>query len=114
MPRAIRKVLIALGIVLALYVLFTVAFLLGPSPRPATLPNPNGYDDFVKAGAALAGDTGSFPDLEDRALRELLATNAEPLRLLRQGLSRRCSAPTDLIITNLDVRLSEWSNFKKL
>ena len=34
-------------------------FMEEPMPSPAALPNPNGYDDLVKAGKMLAYNTGS-------------------------------------------------------
>ena len=70
---------------------------------PALLPNPNGYDDFLKAGALVVGDVSSAPTFGLEELRTLMLTNAEPLRLLRLGLSRACSVPTDSFITNFSM-----------
>ena len=67
---------------------------------PPPLPNPNGYDDLTKAGQAVRGDLDGLADRDLDGLRVLVATNAEALRLLRVGLSRNCSVPTDEAIAN--------------
>src|SRR6266536_3869302 len=58
-------------------------------PQPP-LPSPNGYDDFVKAGQVLLGDPLYFNRTNVEALRSQVASNAEPLRLIRQGASKKC------------------------
>ena len=67
---------------------------------PPPLPNPNGYHDLTKAGQAVRGDLDGLADRDLGGLRVLVATNAEALRLLRVGLSRNCSVPTDEAIAN--------------
>src|SRR5437764_11495944 len=63
-----------------------------PPPEIPPLPQPNGYDDFVKAGRLRSG---RFYDrsmaLEN--LRNLIAENAEALALARLGLTRECRVP---------------------
>src|ERR1700731_3543575 len=59
------------------------------------LPNPNGYDDFVKAGAMLSGKTSDYNTMTKEELRALVLTNEEPLKLSRVGLSRECRVPDD-------------------
>ena len=49
MPRKSRTLVFAL---VAIFVLGVLALTLGRAPPRPPLPNPNGYDDFVKAGAA--------------------------------------------------------------
>ncbi len=56
----------------------------------APLPSPNGYDDFVKAGQVLPGDPLYFNRTNVEALRSQVASNAEPLRLIRQGTAKKC------------------------
>jgi hypothetical protein len=103
---------------LALVVIFLVALLTGlvmlrsrTLPRPR-LPSPNGYDDFVKAGEAVAENVGDFAQLDHDSLRTLVDTNAESLRLLRVGLTRQCAMPVDSALTNLN--LDELGNMKRL
>jgi hypothetical protein len=64
------------------------------------LPNPNGYDDFLKAGAMITGRFDDIKKLNIEELRGLVETNAEPLRLLRLGLSRSCSVDTEAAIND--------------
>jgi hypothetical protein len=78
-----------------------LAFTLGRSPaRPPPLPNPNGYDDFIKAGEAVLGDISDWPVLDHESLVALVCTNAEPLCLLRLGLTRQSVMPMDFSLTN--------------
>jgi len=78
------------------------------------LPNPNGYDDFLAAGNALTWNVDDPSALSENELRVLIATNAEPLRLLRLGLTRRCSVPTKAAITNFGKISTELINQRRL
>src|ERR1035437_2715403 len=101
MFRNPRFLLIAFALAAVAVLVALLAFTLGRSPaRPPLLPNPNGYDDFVKAGEAVLGNVGDWPDLDHDSLAALVFTNAEPLRLLRLGLTRQCVKPTDSALTN--------------
>ena len=59
-----------------LIVLVLGFYLLRPAAPPTTLPKPNGYDDFVKAGQMIAG-----------------TANAEAIKLGKLGLTRECRVP---------------------
>ena len=107
-----RTWVFVLAAVLALVVLLIVT--LGPSPAPAPLPNPNGYDDFLKAGAAATLNVGDYNILSNAALRALVVTNAEALRLLRIGLTHKCAVPPDTAITNTSGLLSDLAGMKRL
>jgi hypothetical protein len=98
-----------MGAVVGLLIFTTVQ----PPPRPP-LPVPNGYDHFIAAGRAVVGEPGNFSDLDHDGLRELIATNAEPLRLLRLGLTRQCFVSYDPTSTNYAALLSELTIMKKL
>lgn len=78
--------------------------------RPVTptfppLPNPNGYDDYLTAGQSMVGDPTGAQEMDVAALRDLLATNAEALRLIRVGLSRECRVPAATQMTNFTAHL---------
>src|SRR5689334_22743996 len=108
-PVTLVAVLLAvLG--LAAYALFEVN---RPVPRPP-LPNPNGYDDFVKAGQTLVGDPGGYGTMTQGELRSLVATNATTLTLLRQGLTRHCRVALDFSTNYLGIRMPEYMATKKL
>jgi len=54
MARIIRKVLILFGVVAALLILLLILTTLHePKFVPATMPNPNGYDDLLFAAGKL-------------------------------------------------------------
>jgi hypothetical protein len=110
-PRTWVFVLATLAVLLLVAVLI---LRLGPVPAPAPLPNPNGYDDFVKAGAAATGNVGDYNILSNAALRELVSTNAEALRLLRIGLAHQCAVPPDMAITNISGMISDLAGMKRL
>ncbi len=101
--------------------LIAVAFLfIKPSPSPTTkLPNPNGYDDLVKAGQMFVGD---LPDcvwdkLDDECLektRTFLKANSEALKLARLGLSRDSRVPVQYSQAYISKLLPELSAFRRL
>ena len=83
------------------------------APRPP-LPNPNGYDDLVRAGAAVRGSVRDFQTLDQAGLRDLVSTNAEALRLLRVGLARQCVMPMGSFLTNFAGMSRHWGDMRGL
>ncbi len=83
-------------------------------PSLPPLPNPNGYDDFIKAAGAVAGQFGNPQTPSRDELSALVATNGEALRLLRAGLTKRAVFPTVSGITNFDALLSQFARMKSL
>jgi hypothetical protein len=114
MPRKTRTLVLALVVIFVLAALTVVVVSTGRTPARPPLPNPNGYDDFLKAGALLNGDLGNASTLDHDGLRALVSTNAESLRLLRLGLTRGCSVPTDVAIMNLGAMMSDLGTLKAL
>ena len=114
MPRRVRTLLLTLLVVSVLAVMALVLFTTAQRPTKSPLPNPNGYDDFVSAGAAVDGSVGDYPALDRAALGALVSTNAEALRLLRLGLTRRCTLPIDLSVTNDMLVISQLGGMKRL
>jgi hypothetical protein len=100
MFRNPRLLLLAFALAAGAVLVALLAFTMGRSPVRSPLPNPNGYDDFIKAGEAVLGNVDDFPELDHDSLRDLVSTNAEPLRLLRLGLTRQCLVPMDPTLTN--------------
>lgn len=92
--RPIGKFLMGFAAVAGVLLVATIVVTLRrPVPPPPTLPKPNGYDDFVRAGLMLEGDASDWPKLTQQQLRGLVATNAEALKVVRIGLSRQCQVP---------------------
>ncbi len=114
MLRKVRTLLLALVVIFVLAML-TVSFLfVGRAPTLPPLPNPNGYDDFLKAAAVLIGDVSNASALDHDGLRALVSTNSESLRLLRLGLTRSCSVPMDAAMTNIGGLLTDMASLKSL
>jgi hypothetical protein len=100
-PQKFRKLLRTLLIIAALAVVALLSFTTArPPPRPP-LPIPNGYDDLLTAGRAVADYPSNFSTLDHENLRAWVTNNSESLRLLRLGLSRRCAFPTETAMTNI-------------
>jgi hypothetical protein len=114
MPRKTRTLLLALVVIFVLAMLTVFFLFVGRTPPPPPLPKPNGYDDFLNAAAVLTGDVGNASALDHDGLRALVSTNAESLRLLRLGLTRGCSVPTDSAMTNMAGLLSDMASLKSL
>ena len=68
------------------------------------LPNPNGYDDFVKAQKLVVGNPADFERGSLEELRKHLAENAEALKLVREGLSKQCRIALSFSANYLDLR----------
>jgi hypothetical protein len=100
MFRNPRLLLFAFALVAGAVLVVLLASTIGRSPVRPPLPNPNGYDDFIKASEALLWNVDDFPTLDHDSFAALVSTNAEPMRLLRLGLTRQCVMPTDSALTN--------------
>jgi hypothetical protein len=114
MFRNPRLLLLAFALVAGAVLVALLASTIGRSPARTPLPNPNGYDDFVKAGEAVLGNVGDFPTLDHDSLAALVSTNAEPLRLLRLGLTRQCVIPMDTALTNAAGGMNQLARMKRL
>jgi hypothetical protein len=116
MTRNLFKIIVALTAAVALLLLAAVFFVFHQSGPLAALPTPNGYDNFVKAGQALAGNFYDWPKMEADQLRPLLQTNAEALTLLRTGLGRECAVVPDFNeqLTNHFTALSTFKGLAQL
>lgn len=105
-------------------VLLAAAFLfIKPTPPPIKLPNPNGYDDLVKAGQMLSGDlpecywSWSFwsrfeePECYEET-RAFLNFNSEALKLARLGLSRESRTPITYTRAYFSKHMSELASIR--
>src|SRR5579862_159624 len=114
MPRHLRAVLSIAFAALLIALLTLLGFALLRRPYYPALPSPNGYDDFVRGGEAIVGDVSGYRDLGLARLQDMISSNAEPLRLVRLGLTRQCSFPTELGITNFSATIRDMPGLKKL
>jgi hypothetical protein len=108
------RTLTAIAVALLLILVGWTCFVARQGSPPNPLPSPNGYDDFLHAASILQGDPGTFSTATIGELRKLLAENGESLRLLRLGLSRRCSVPTASGLTNFNGLVGDLPLLKSL
>ncbi len=78
--------------------ILAIALLPGLSTKPIPLPNPNGYDDFVKAGQSLSGSISDSGAMSRDALTALVSQNENALGFLRTGLTHASRIPADYTI----------------
>ena len=109
-----HKWLVALVILPVVILAAIIGIMVGFVPGRAPLPHPNGYDDLVKAGEEVSGPVSSFFELDYDKLEDLVSVNAEPLRLLRLGLTRSCRVPTDSALTNTPGLMNDLAGMKRL
>jgi hypothetical protein len=114
MSKTYRATLVGLPLFFALIVFAMLAILLGFPSRRKSMPNPNGYEDFVKAGRQVTGDIGSYQELDHSALNALVSANSEPLRILRVGLAETCRMPVDAVLANMTGLTGEMTDMKHL
>lgn len=116
MTRKLRRLLLLMAVVASGLLAAGVGLVLslGRTTQSTPLPNPNGYDDLLKAGRSVTWNFDQPSDLDRDGLRSLVSTNAEALRLLRLGLTRRCAVPTDATIANFGALSGDLIGLKSL
>ncbi|HEY5909488.1 MAG TPA: hypothetical protein VJA21_02670 [Verrucomicrobiae bacterium] len=114
MARNLQKGLVLAVAALILGLVISSVLWTTRTPAFPTLPNPNGYDDFVKASELVEGPVSDFPAMSAEGLSLLVATNAEAMRLCRLGLTRTCSVPTETTVTNFSQEMARLPGMKKL
>jgi hypothetical protein len=67
-----------------------------PLPPDPPLPNPNGYEDLVKAGQMITGQVWDYDKADLPKLRAIVLTNAPALELARDGLNNQCAVTLPL------------------
>src|SRR5437762_3127530 len=91
----IQKSLIALVILSTLIVVLVLVLPFGSRPLQSSMPEPNGYNDFLKAAALLPNTTPDVSRLSDDELRATVAADADALKIARRGLTHECRVPLD-------------------
>ncbi len=86
-------------------------------PKSPQIPNPNGYDDLIRAGAAIRGPWPKGGDWKGADLSELRAfvdANRPALDLARLGLSRDGLASFDDSQAGLAVQMEQQGHIRSL
>ena len=66
-----------------------------PPYVPPPLPQPNGYDDLLRAAEMLAPRTGWYSEMEKEELTAIVEHNQPALALAREALAKECVVPLD-------------------
>ena len=81
---------------------------------PIRLPNPNGYDDFVKGKELLSTQRVEIKGATTDELRAYVTRNAEALKFIRLGLARECRVPLEYTQRFISNHLTDLATFKAL
>ena len=109
----------SLRIVAALVVLILAAVLTAivrSAPARVPLPSPNGYDDFIQAGAAVP-ESNDFADYRQWTVAELAArveASSNAFALVQAGLQKASRTPGVRPGDELDARMQKLASFKRL
>lgn len=116
MTKKTRNWLIVFGILalpFLIYLGFFIFDMSAPPPLPP-LPNPNGYDDFVKAGTMIRNDVWDYDKMNEQQLQQVVSADAAALSLARAGLSKQCRVPIEFSETYISNHLTELAGFKRM
>ncbi|HEX5398031.1 MAG TPA: hypothetical protein VFY06_03175 [Verrucomicrobiae bacterium] len=116
MTTKTRKWLVTILILAFPFVLFLgfLIFMEEPPPPLPALPNPNGYADLVKAGAAVHPDTGNYDTMGEAQLKKIVSANAAALSLARAGMSNQCGVPVQYSLSYTSNHLNDLTAMKRL
>ena len=116
MTKRNRNWLLVLFIVAFPFVLFCGFLILMEEPIPplAPLPNPNGYDDLVKAGKMLPDAAGDYDKMNREELQKAVSANAAAVSLARSGLSNQCRVPVQYSESYISNHLNDLACLKRL
>jgi len=93
--------------------LVAYVFLGALTPKPTPMPNPNGYDDFVKAAQIVSVNNSDYDKMNQRQLSGLISVNKEALGLLHLGLNRESRAPDDYYSNSVNNLMRTLPGFKQ-
>jgi hypothetical protein len=114
MAKPLVKILTGFALLAGLLVVGAIFFALSrPAPVPPPLPNPNGYEAFLKAAGMLEGDFSDYGTMSQEELGIAVAKNSEAMNLAREGLARESQVPLDYSATN-SAHLNELAAIKRL
>jgi hypothetical protein len=118
MTKKTQNWLLALLSIPAAVVIAVVGLLIFAAARPLPpiqpLPNPNGYDDFIKAGEMVDNNSWKCNEMNLEELRKLVAKNSDALQAARIGLQKDCAVPLQFSENYMSRHLSELSSHKRL
>jgi hypothetical protein len=94
---------------------FLIYYLLTPPLPPIQpLPNPNGYDDLVKAGGMVVNGTNDENTMNIESLQKMVNNNSNALQLARSGLHEQCQVPLEYSQSYMSNHMNDLSVLKQL
>jgi hypothetical protein len=96
--RRLRRITAGAFVAIILGGFFALTAGRAPAPSVFKLPDPNGYDDLVKAGQLVKGPwpgNGDFAKIDPAEIRPFLEVHKPTLDLARVGLARECVVPIE-------------------
>ena len=111
MPRRLFKLVLILAGFAIVATLCFVALKTNREPPLVPMPNPNGYDDFVKAAGMLTGNP-AYDTMSQTELAVAVAANREALKLVRAGFAHECRVVLDYSPTG-QKSLDSLASFKR-
>lgn len=102
----------AIGLFLLLVVALGLVLSLPWDPTVFTVPQPNGYDDFLQAAAAVRG--GPPDDGSEQAARGLVAVSTGAYALVQAGLHKPCRVRIQVSKEYLDSHQKSLAELKRL
>jgi hypothetical protein len=117
MARSRSKIVIVAVILLVVLGMASVLLLSQPGAKfiAPPLPQPNGYDDFLRAASNITGEVVDDATATTNDLRLFLAQNTDALAQIKTGLDHECGVPLDTSAsaTTNSSRLQDLSALKK-
>src|SRR5262245_39598091 len=95
MKRNLLQIALLIGAIILIVLGVSFLFPSQPPQPPRTLPNPNGYDTFVRAGTMISLDVQRYRKMDREELQALLDANTNALQLMRTGLTQQCLVPLE-------------------
>ena len=113
--RLAKLAAVLLSLLILLPPVATFCVLVPPEPPQTVLPDPNGYNDVLKAAKVLKGVT--VPDAETATVQQLQAFIARYRQVLdaaRSGLDRQCIVPVQYSSSYFEAGLPRVQGFLQL
>ncbi|HUB87460.1 MAG TPA: hypothetical protein VMB22_06175 [Verrucomicrobiae bacterium] len=105
--------LVVLALPFLVFISFFISDMAAPPPLPP-LPNPNGYDDFIKAAKTVRSDVWDYDKMNEAQLQALVSANAAALSAARAGFSNQCAVPIQFTEAYLNNDINDLALLKRL
>lgn len=108
-----KKLFLTIAIIIVA-VLAALVFLTPRVTPEEPLPNPNGYDDFTRAGVLVSANASDWNTLTIEDLRLTVATNEPVRQLIRNGLGKECRVVRYTLAGTNSSHMDDLANHKRV